>query len=150
MGAHVIPDRDTSGSQIVSTSAFASKNVGSYKLFKRIHGVAIDAVPGANVIEFVVPYNITKINCLEVIGGNIGDYCDFEVYDTPTGTISGVPNLMLNQFGFNVYISEGYYEQKSEYDADLIKDMKLECHIFNSSNVTKKVAVNFILNELKP
>lgn len=137
---------------------FASKILDGKKLFKRIHGVSIVANPGNNVIEFVVPYNQAKINCLEIIGGDIGDYCDFEVYDTPTGLIQqsmGVPaglvnsNLMLNQFGFNVYVRKDFYEQKSEYDADLIKDMKLEVHFFNAGQVAKTVAVNFLLNELK-
>lgn len=142
-----IPERDGKGRFVLRVAPFGAKEDDGKKLFKRVHGEVKDCVIGDNVFELVVPYDLAKLNRIEIVGGEIGDTADFEVYDTPTGLISTVPNVMLNQFGFGVAVAPNYYDQYSEYDADVYKDMKLECHI-NSVSV-KKIGVNFILNELK-
>jgi hypothetical protein len=134
-------------SNIVTSSPFASKTVGSKKLFKRIHGVMTDCVVGVNEIIFNIPYNAVKITGIEMIGGSVGDRCSLIVLDTPTGAISTVPNYPLNQFGFDVCISQGAYSYQSEYDADLIKDMKLK--VIYTSTVVAPIGLNFILNEVK-
>lgn len=132
----------------VSTiSPFANKVLGKKKLFKRVHGIKQSCVVGENIFLFSIPYNNCKITGIELIWGSEGDTCELEVYDTPTGTISGIPNYKLNQFGYTVNVSANHYEHKSEYDADLIKDMVLEVHY--NSTVAKVIGVNFILNEVK-
>lgn len=136
--------------KVMQNSPFTSKVIDGKKLYKRVHGVKVEVLSGQTAdIEFVVPYNFCKINAVDIVGGNIGDVCDFEVYDTPTGTISGYPNILLNQFGFAVNIAKDFYREESSYDADLIKDMKLEVHYTNNSANTVTVGVNFILHELK-
>jgi hypothetical protein len=129
------------------TKSVCKKKIRNKSLFKRIHGVQINCIQGENIYEFFVPYNLCKINCIEIVGGSNCDKIDLEVYDNANGTISGIPNLKLNQFGFSVNVCKDFYEQKSEFDADLILGMKLEVHYL--ANIAGLIGVNFILNELK-
>lgn len=141
------PKVDSNGNAIVSAMPFASKTIGTKKLFKRVHGIQQECIVGENIFEFVVPYPSVKMACIELIGATNCDQVDLEVYDTPTGAISTIPNCKLNQFGFKANISKDYYEQKSEFDADLIQGMKIEVHYFARN--TGMIGINFILNELK-
>lgn len=130
---------------------FAVKTFNGKKLYKRVHGVKQTVAVGQTVdIFLVVPYDQCKITAVDIVGGKLGDTCDFEVYDTPTGTLSTIPNLMLNQFGFNVNVAPGFYREESSYDADLIKDMKLEVRYTNNGVASVEIGVNFVLHELKP
>lgn len=149
--------RDVNIVSEIAKQPFAAKELNGKKLFKRVHGVTA-VLNGETKIELVVPYNECKINTIQILWAPEGLTGDFKVYDTPTGTISGaspatgytaIPNLMLNQFGHNVGIGKDYFEETSNYDADLIKDMKLELTLYNPNLETKTICVNFILHELK-
>ena len=142
----------------IQSQPFASKEIDGKKLFKRVHGVCVDCVEGLNLFDLVVPYNEIKLNKIEIMWAPEGCTTDFKVYDTPSGTITAtleatgntaIPNFMLNQFGFGAGVSKDKYEEHSEYDADLIKDMKLSCELTVPTGGAKKICVNFILNELK-
>lgn len=126
--------------------AFAAKNIGSKRLFKRVHGISASVSAQSEHI-FTIPYNWAKITGVEIIGGEVGDKASFLVLDTPTGSYSGQPNYPLNQFGFNVNIAPDYYEHKSEFDADLYLLMQIKI-IYDSVSV-KTIGINFILNEVK-
>lgn len=140
-----LPERKSMPSESL---AFASKVlVSGGKLFKRVHGIKSSLDNETKNIELVVPYDNCKITGVELIGGSLGDSVNLKVLDTPTGRLSTIPNYMLNQFGFNVYISKGYHKETSAYDADLIKDMKLLVEYKTAE--TKDVYVNFILHEVK-
>lgn len=139
--------KETDGSIIVSTNAFSSKKVGNKKLFKRIHGVQSSVTIGVNTIDFVIPYDFCKMNGMQVIGASIGDTIDLEVYDTPAGLFSGVPNAKLTQFGFSVCIAKDFHFHHSEYDSDVPKDIKLRVKFTSVANTT--IGINFMLNELK-
>lgn len=131
---------------------FADKKLpDGKKLFKRVHGVSAQVSGSPDNIDFVVPYNNCKITGVEIINGDFGDKVNFKVYDTPTGTLSGIPDLMLNQFGFNVNIRKEYHKDECNYDADLIKDMKIrvEFDAVTSDLLPKTVYINFILHEVK-
>lgn len=128
-------------------SPFAQKTFNGKGLFKRIHGLQLVSVIGMNTFEFVVPYNQCKITGVEIIGASSCDVADLEVYDTTTGTFSGVPNYMLNQFGFTVNVSKDYYEQRSEFDSDLYLGMKIEVHV--AAQAVGVIGINLILNEVK-
>jgi hypothetical protein len=134
----------------VTTQPFASKQLCSgKKLFRRCHGIVVslpanDSVSG----EIVIPYNQCKINKVEVVWAPEGVTANLEVYDTPTGTLSGYPNVKLNQFGFNVAIAKDFHADESQYDADLIKDLKVKVTLTNSTDVAKNVGINFFLHEL--
>lgn len=126
------------------------------KLYRRKHGISLDspatviAAGETKTLSLVVPYNNAKINKIEIIGGKIGDTVDLKVYDTPTGTLSTVPNYMLNQFGFSVYVGSDFYEDSSNYDADLIKDMKIELSYSNNHDSDDVVPyANIVLHEVK-
>lgn len=150
MGIHVMPEVDNTGKPINKTSPFASKSIDGKSLFKRVHGVVLECSEGTNVIDFVVPYDMAKLNQIDILWADEGCTVDFKVYDTPSGTISTVPNYMLNQFGFGAGVAKDHFKQHSEYDADVIKDMKLEATItLPTGAATKKLCVNFILNEMK-
>lgn len=150
MGIGSIPKKNIDGVVIQGNSPFAEKKIGDYKVYKRVHGVKQSIGIGQTVaITFVVPYDMCKITEIQIVNGKLGDTCDFEVYDTPTGTISGYPNIMLNQFGFDVNIAEKFHREHSNYDADLIKDMMLEVHYTNNTGIALEIGVNFVLHELK-
>jgi hypothetical protein len=148
-------DKDSDGQIKLKLEAFASKTVRhngvSKRLYKRIHGKKFTCVTACTTtdLDFVVPYPDAKIETIEIIGGELGDSLDFEVYDTPCGDISGYPCVKLNQFGFSVYMdATGYYEQHSQYDADVIQNMKFKIK-YTNANPTKTVYINFVLNEVK-
>ena len=150
MNITIVPERDSQGKVINRLAPFGSKELDGKKLFKRVHGVVVACSTGLNTFDFVVPYNNAKLNMLEIMWAPEGCIADFKVYDTPTGTISTIPNYMLNQFGYGAGVSKDIYTQHSEYDADVIKDMKLSCELtLPTGATTKDICVNFILNELK-
>ena len=143
------------------TPAFADKKVtvnGLEKsLFKRVHGVSITIAAGVTgYLDFVIPYNTVKFTGAEIFGVQKGDQLDFLVLDTPTNTVSGldVPtygaNFLLNQFGFNVKMpAVGEYKNTSQYDADLIKDMVIECAYKNNGNAAITIDMNVEIHEVK-
>ena len=166
MGINIVPQKDADGNVISPTiqrtdgAPFKSKVLwNGDRLFRRKHGLNLTCnMNSETCFEFVCPYDKAKINIVEVINGSHGDCVDFKVYDTPTGAVQlsqgvdpndVVPSKMLNQFGFDVYISEGIYSDKSDYDADIIKDMKIEITYKNNSLlVTKDVSINVVFHEV--
>lgn len=129
---------------------FADKKLpNGKKLFNRVHGVVVSVQNAPDNIDFVVPYTACKITGIEIINGVIGDKANFKVLDTPTGTVSGTPNAVLNQFGFNVNVAEKFYERSSKYDADLIQNMKLRIEYDAKDELLPRdIHVNFILHEV--
>jgi hypothetical protein len=137
----------TANKKVSTQQAFASKTIGPKKLYKRVHGIKSSLSIGLNSTTFVTPHPECKITGVEVIGGSIGDTVNFKILDTATGTVSTIPNYMLNQFGFNVNVCAGSYEHKSEYEADLFQGLQILVEY--SSVDAKSVGFNFILNEVK-
>jgi hypothetical protein len=133
-----------------SNYPFASKILpNGKKLYARVHGIQASVSGDAYTIDFVIPYNDCKLTGIEIIGGNTGDTINLKVLDTPAGTISGIADYMLNQFGFDVNVSKDFYERDSAYDADLIKDMKIRIEYDSASTLPIPVYINFILHEVK-
>lgn len=137
--------------EVSSSTPFANKTLpDGKKVYKRVHGVSETLQSGQTNIDFVIPHDACKITGVEIIAGIHGDKVNFKVYDTPTGTISGYPDVLLNQFGFNVYMAEGLHKELSNYDADLIKDMKVSLEYdAKDTGAEREVYVNFILHEVK-
>jgi hypothetical protein len=132
----------------IQTQPFASKNLpNGKKLYKREHGIQTAVSQGSNTILFTVPYPWVKITGVELMYGEKFDTVDLMILDSTTGTYSGVPNYQLNQFGFNVNVSEGEYEEQNAYDADLYQGMQIKI-VYNSQSA-KTIGVNFNLNEVK-
>lgn len=151
MSIHIIPDRDASGQVITHHEAFASKAVAEGNLYRRKHGFKSEEIApnSSGIIELVIPYNAAKINQMELVNAREGDTVDLKAYDTPTGTISGVANYMLNQYAFKLELPNGYYMDKSDYNADFIKDMKIEVTYYNNGDTPHIVRGNIIYNEVK-
>ena len=103
-----------------SREPFATKTLkdGS-KLYRRKHGKK-ETILANNEKEiiFEVPYAKAKINKLEVIDANTRDRIDLIVKSPSDSTLAGsygMPtNYLLNQFGFDVVVSDLLYSDKSE------------------------------------
>ncbi|NVM33943.1 MAG: hypothetical protein HWN81_00005 [Candidatus Lokiarchaeota archaeon] len=147
--------------EINSQPAFAAKTLPDGKrLFRRKHGfnITVDA-NGNNELVLTVPYAAAKINELELVNCEAGDKVDFMVYDSEQGlyqiNILGMPaeqvnpNLMLNQFGFGVYLPDGAYKDISKYDADVYGTMRLKIKYYNNSAIQRTIYGNIVYHEVK-
>ena len=147
-------------SDMPSIYPFAKKQLpDGKKLFRRKHGVRQPVNVGqSSSFDMIVPYNNCKIDKIEIVNGSDRvDEVEFSVYDTPEGLIqlsmgvspeNIIPSKKLNQFGFTVNVAKDYYEDKSNYDADLIKDMKISITVKNNSESVRTYGVNFVLHEI--
>lgn len=145
--------KDAAGNLLLpSIEPFNSKALPLGKLFRRKHGFRSESIAAGatGLISLVVPYNFVKINEIEFTNAKEDLLIDFKVYDTPTGTVSTIPNYMLNQFGFGAEMPNGLYRDTSEYDADLIKDMKIEITIKNNTSEAIILKGNITYHEVKP
>lgn len=135
--------------KVVGQPAFADKKtIDGKSLYVRDKGMEFTVSIGANNNKQCnIDYNTMKFNGVEIIGGEVGDKVNLKVLDTPTGTISTIPNYLLNQFGFSVNVGPNYYHRVSKYDADLIKDMKIVVDYESVSS--KTIYINYILHEVK-
>jgi len=136
--------------EIPQPYAFAKKTLADgKKLYRRKHGVRQNCPANSETsIQFVVPYAHCKIDEVEVINCSGNDNVDLKVLDDESGTYSTVPNYCLNQFGFNVSVSDLYYADSSNYDADLYQNMVLEVIFKNNDAEAKNIGINFVLHEV--
>ena len=134
-------------SPVAAPAAFAAKTIGTKKLFKRVVGLQNALVVDDNTIIWVCTFNWVKFMAVEIMGGETGDYVSLCVLDTATGTFSTIPNYTLNQFGFNANVSKDFYEQRSEFDADVY--IGLQIKIVYHSKSAKNIGINFVMNEVK-
>lgn len=134
--------------KIEVSDVFSSKTIGLKKLFRRKHGYTIQIVGGVGVLRVACPYDVAKINEIEIVNCEIGDEIDLSVLDKAVGPVTGVPNLNLNQFGFAVKLPSDIYRDVSNYDADIIKNFQIEL-TFRSTTQTKNVGVNIVFHEVK-
>lgn len=131
---------------------FASKVLADgSNIFRRVRGVAATINNASINIDFTVPYTKCKITGLQIIGASLGDKATFQVLDTSTGTISGVPNAVLNTFGQNVYVAKDLATYPSKYDADLFAGLVLRI-VYDAADVildpARKIYINFDLHEV--
>lgn len=134
---------------------FASKTLPNGETLKRrpkgmtfTLDPATIAGPAITTVQMVVPYNRAKINMVEVLWAPEGVSAVMRVKDTSTGTYSTVPNYVLDTFGADVNIAEGYWKGRSEYDAEVLVNMVLEFELKNRSMVSKTVGVNVAFHEV--
>jgi len=137
-----------------SREPFAAKTLrdGS-NLFRRKQGKkkTIAANTAATII-FTCPYGRAKINKLEIIGANSLDRVDLSVsspVDPATASAYGMPaNIMLNQFGFDVIVSDFLYSDKSDYDADVYAGFQIVIIYKNDTAIDTEVGFNLIFHEV--
>ena len=136
---------------IISTPSFGAKsaiiNSVSKRFFARNTGRQFDVVSGSTDLNFTVEFPWVKITGIECIGAEKLDTADLRVYDTAAGTYSGVPNYMLNQFGFSLNMAPDFYERYAPFDADLYYGMVLKINYNSISN--KRIGINFLMTEVK-
>ena len=131
-----------------TTMPFTSKTLANgKKLYKRVHGIQQALTVGNNTVLYTIPYAWIKMTGLQLINCEALDTVSLYILDSSTGTYSTVPNYVLNQFGFTVNCPKDYYQNYSEFDADLYIGMQIKA-VYTSVSA-KTVGVNFILNEVK-
>ena len=159
----MIGEADKDGNYFIRVSPFMSKQItvnGEVKsLFKRVHGQKKEIAAGATEnIDLFVPYPQVKFTGATIINTDYGDTVDFTVHDTANNTISGLDvgtygaNVELNKFGDTVYMKKDYYENTSNYDADLFGHdggMIIRCSYTNNTTNTKTIYMNVELHEVK-
>lgn len=126
---------------------FAAKIFGNKKLFARNTGIQAAVVAGSNDISYTCTYPWVKVRGLEAINGEALDTAELRVYDSPAGTYSGVPNALLNQFGYTLNIAPNYYIRTSAFDADFYQNMVMKITYVSVSN--KTIGINILMDELK-
>ena len=124
----------------VQQSPFAEKVLDGKKFSRRVHGVKKAVASGVNNFDFVVPYANAKINCIEVVGVTVCDTANFKILDANEN--------LLNQHGFDVVLSGGYYAQKYEFAGDVVAGMILRCEIDIQNGGIE--GDNYILTEVEP
>jgi hypothetical protein len=138
---------------IASTPAFASKNFGTKSLFKRVVGIQFPLTVGDNTLMYTETFPWVKFMALEIINGEMGDYVSLYILDTVAGTYTkaqtgtAYPSAPLNQFGFNANIAPGFYQHKSEFDADVYQGLQIK--IVYHSMSEKTIGINYVMNEVK-
>lgn len=120
------------------------------KLTRRVHGfkIDLDGTSNAQAVIFSVPYTACLMTSTSIISSVEGDKFDFKVLDTLAGTVSGVPNYPLNQFGFGVYAASSCYKEASEYDAELFQGLQIEVTVTPVDTVARSIYFNITLHEL--
>lgn len=131
----------------VTQASFAAKTLGTKKLFARNTGQQYAVTAGANVLTYTATYPHVKVIGVEVVGCEALDTGSMKVYDDASGTYSGVPNALLNQFGYTINLPKDFYRREAAFDADLYQNMVIKIEYNSVSN--KTVGINFIMNELK-
>lgn len=141
-------------SQFVSVQAqpsFGAKTIlvngVTKKLFSRNTGKQYAVTTGNNDLFYTVNFPWLKITGVECIGAETLDTAELRVYDTATGTYSGVPNYMLNQFGFTLNMAKDYYSRTAPFDADIYSGMVIKITYNSVSN--KTIGVNYLMDEVK-
>ena len=127
---------------------FASKILqDGKKLYSRTVGITASLSAGSNVIEYTIPYPWVKMVGIEAINCEALDIVDCKIIDTNTGTYSGVPNYVLNQFGYAVNLPKDFYSRTTNFDADLYLNMVIRLEY--SSVSSKTIGINFLIHEVK-
>jgi hypothetical protein len=116
-------------------------------LFARNTGKQFGVTTGSNDLNYTATFAWVKMIGLECIGAEIGDYAELRVYDSPAGTYSGVPNALLNQFGYTLNLAKDYYVRTSPFDSDVYAGMVLK--ITYNSISDKTIGINYLMNEVK-
>jgi len=139
-------------STAVTLTPFADKVLPNGKrLFTRVHGTSANVAGAPDTIDFEIPYTMCKLTGIDIINGELGDKINLKILDTVTGTVSGVPNMVLNQFAYNVNIASSFHKFESRYDADMIQGLRIrvEYDAVTPDLLPKTIYVNFYLHEVK-
>ena len=133
----------------MSRPVFASKYIADGKITKRKHGYKFNITANSmGEFEIAIPYNLCKLDDVEVIGCSKGDCVSLKVLDDDLGTISGTPKAVINQYGFAVNLPKDYYKDHSEYAADLFAGLYLKIEYQESEGIDKTIYFNMNFHEV--
>lgn len=133
--------------KVTEQPVFAAKKIGSKKLYTRAYGKTFSLSVGTNNLDFSIPFDEVKFNGIEIDKAKAGEKVSLKILDTPQGLISGQANYVLNQFGYDINLPDGFYRRMSDYDADLIKD--LQVRIIYEATEARTIGINYMIHELK-
>lgn len=88
-----------------------------------------------------------KMSGLKIMNGEALDYTDVKILDDTSGTYTGTPNALLNQYGFSCNVAKDMHYETCNYDADLYYGMQIQ-FVYNSQSA-KTIGINFDFNEVK-
>lgn len=138
---------------VQSAPAFGEKSaiIGGVlkKFYARNTGLQYVVSPGSNLLTYTATYPWAKMIGVECINALPLDTAELRVYDNPSGTYSGVPNALLNQFGYTLNMGPDFYVRFSPFDADLYASMVIKITYVSVGVADRTVGVNFIMNEVK-
>lgn len=141
----------TFNSSVQSQPAFGSKTIlingATKKLYARFTGIQSELSTGDNEISHTVTYPWAKVIGIEVINCEALDTASLKVYDNALGSYSGTPNLLLNQFSFDLNLCDNYYQRIAQFDADIYQGMVIKVE-YNSIS-EKTIGINILFNEVK-
>lgn len=141
--------------QVQATPPFGSKTITvngvTKNLYARFTGLQFTVDTGANTLTYTATYPWAKMLGIECIGGVTGDTADLKIYDTPAGTYSGVPNLLLNQFAYMMNVAPNFYGRMAQFDADLYQGMviKITYTVCTPLVSNRFFGINLLMNEVK-
>ena len=146
LSAITIPEKDSAGNIVTGLKPFSSQSDYHFK------GTGTATVIPANStvnIDYAIPYALVKYTGAEVLNCDMGDKADFKILDTPTGTYSGTPNAVLNQFGFTWNMAPSYHKILMNYASDLYQGMRAVIIYTNNTNASKTIYVNHFMHEVQ-
>ena len=127
-------------SSVQVSQAWSSKRLPTGQaVIRRKHGLGKHKTKKGETltVDYKVPYNHCKIDELEIIGAKEFDEISLE-------SIAGLSSLKV---GFDVVLPNGQYKDKSDYDADLYKDMIIRLTYLPETD--GRVGFNIVLHELR-
>jgi len=133
----------------MSLPAFSSNYTSDGKLFKRKHGYSFKVDASSLVkYEIKIPYKVCKLDKVEIIGCSMGDSISFKILDDDLGTYTTIPKQKINQYGFDVKLTDKYYEDQSKYEANLLEGLYILVEYQENNNASKTIYLNLDLHEV--
>lgn len=146
-----LPQNTAQPVSVQAAPPYGSKTItvsgATKKLYARNVGIQQALSAGSNTITYTASYAWVKMLGVEAINCEALDTVSFKVYDNASGTYSGYPNLLLNQFSFSLNLPKDYYLRMANFDADVYAGMVIKVEYTSVS--AKTVGLNFLFNEVK-
>jgi len=151
-------DKNANDEIVVKEFPFKSKFTKDGKLYREKFGAVFtlkdkDTDGGITIVEIENPFDIARVNKAEFKWFPEGVTADFYIldnlagdYQASLGSPNPVPNAPLTKHGHGVGIAKDNDEDVSEYDAKLIKGMKLRVVLTNTTTTTKVCCLNVVFH----
>jgi len=139
----------------VESSPFSSNKLPDGRVIhKRVTGVStIIPANSTATLQLIVPYVEARFKGARLINTTMGDTVNFKILDDNLNTYSKfdasiATNVPLDQFGFNVYMTDGSFYETSKYAGSLFVGMVLDCEYTNNTNASKEIYMNCDIHEV--